>query len=133
MSTTANLKLPQVLVIEDDAALRDLIVRALRMRGFHVREAGDGLAGLRLLEAYEPDVVILDLGLPIATGFDVMSELRAAVQPRVTSVIAISGYEEQLAKARERSDFVAVLAKPFDTDELIRTVQRVSVAGPVGS
>ena len=132
MSTT-NLKLPQVLVIEDDAALRDLIARSLRMRGFHVREAGDGLAGLRLLEAYEPDVLILDLGLPIATGFDVMSELRAAVQPRVTPVIAISGYEEQLAKARERSDFVAVLSKPFDPEELIRKVQRVSVAGPVGS
>ena len=133
MSTTANIKLRQVLVIEDDAALRDLIATSLRMRGFHVREAGDGLAGLRLLEAYGPDVVILDLGLPIATGFDVMSELHAVVQPRMTPVIAISGYEEQLEKARQRSDFVAVLSKPFDQEELIRTVERVSLAGPVGS
>ena len=133
MSTTANLKLRQVLVIEDDAGLRDLIATSLRMRGFYVREAGDGLAGLRLLEAYEPDVVVLDLGLPVATGFDVMQELRAVAQTRVTPVIAISGYDDQLQQARESADFVAVLSKPFEPDELIRAIERVTIAGPVAS
>jgi DNA-binding response OmpR family regulator len=92
-SLTAQKK---ILIIEDDDALREMLATALRMTGFHVRTAGDGLAGLRLLEAYEPDVVVLDLHLPIATGFDVLNELRGVTKTRLTPVIAISGLDEYL-------------------------------------
>lgn len=128
MSTTAHHKLKQVLIIEDDAAMREMIATSLRIRGFHVREAADGLAGLRLLEAYDPDVVVLDLGLPIATGFDVVKELRAVAGTRLTPVIAISGFEDQLKVAKESLDFIAALSKPFDTEALARVVER-AVAG----
>ena len=130
MSTTARLKLKQVLIIEDDAAMREMIATSLRMRGFHVREAADGLAGLRLLEAYEPDVVVLDLGLPIASGFDVMKELRAVATTRLTPVIAISGFDDQLRQAKESPEFMAALSKPFDPEALIRAVERATVHGP---
>ena len=113
-----------VLVIEDDESLSDLLSVALRMRGYQVRTAGDGLAGLRLLEAYEPDVVVLDLGLPIANGFDVVTELRAVTKTRMTPVIAISGLEEPLRAARQSADFVATLAKPFEPDALVALVER---------
>lgn len=124
-------KLPpkQVLVIEDDDSLRNLIAVTLRMRGFFVREAADGLAGLRVLEAYDPDVVILDLGLPIASGFDVMNEVRAA-QTRLTPVIVISGFEERLEVARKSLDVAATLAKPLEMEQLVRTVERVTLHGP---
>ena len=132
MSTTARqIKLRQVLVIEDDAAMREMIATSLRMRGFFVREAADGLAGLRLLEAYEPDVVVLDLGLPIASGFDVMKELRAVVSTRMTPVIAISGFDDQLKQAKDSPDFIAALSKPFEPESLIRAVERVTTPGPV--
>lgn len=130
MSTTAHLKLKQVLLIEDDEAMREMIATSLRMRGFHVREAADGLAGLRLLEAYDPDVVVVDLGLPVATGFDVVKELRAAVSTRMTPVIAISGFEDQLKVAKESPEFIAALSKPFDPEALVRVVERATVAGP---
>lgn len=132
MSTTAGHITPrQVLVIEDDRAMREMIATSLRMRGFFVREAADGLAGLRLLEAYEPDVVVLDLELPIATGFDVMKELRAVVTTRLTPVIAISGFHDQLKQARESPDFIAALSKPFEPESLIRAVERVTTPGSV--
>jgi DNA-binding response OmpR family regulator len=131
MSTNALFKLKQVLVIEDDAAMRDMIATSLRMRGFYVREAADGLAGLRLLEAYDPDVVVLDLGLPIATGFDVVKELRAVAGTRLTPVIAISGFEDQLQQAKESPEFIAALSKPFDPEALIRAVERATIHGPV--
>ncbi len=130
MSTTAHLKLKQVLLIEDDEAMREMIATSLRMRGFHVREAADGLAGLRLLEAYDPDVVVVDLGLPVATGFDVVKELRAVVSTRMTPVIAISGFEDQLKVAKESPEFIAALSKPFDPEALVRVVERATVAGP---
>ncbi len=129
MSTTAHHKLKQVLIIEDDAAMREMIAASLRIRGFHVREAADGLAGLRLLEAYDPDVVVLDLGLPIATGFDVVKELRAVVTTRLTPVIAISGFEDQLKVAKESPDFIAALSKPFDPEALVRVVERAAAGG----
>jgi two-component system OmpR family response regulator len=122
--------LKQVLVIEDDDSLRDLIATSLRLRGFYVREAADGLAGLRVLEAYDPDVVILDLGLPIASGFDVINEVQAP-QARLTPVIVISGFEDRLALARNNRDVVAALAKPFDMEELVRVVERATLWGPV--
>ena len=129
MSTTAHLRLKQVLVIEDDAAMREMIVTSLRLRGFHVREAGDGLAGLRLLEAYDPDVVVLDLGLPVASGFDVVKELRAVAGTRLTPVIAISGFDDHLKQAKESPDFLTALAKPFDPEALIRAVERAAAGG----
>ena len=114
----------EVLVVEDDEATREMLANALRMSGYHVRTAGDGLAGLRLLEAYEPDVVVLDLGLPIATGFDVLHELRAVAKTRLTPVIAISGMDQHLKAARDSADCVATQPKPFEPDTHVRAVDR---------
>lgn len=114
----------QVLIIEDDDSLRELLSVALRIRGYQVRTAPDGLAGLRLLEAYQPDVVVLDLGLPIASGFDVVNELKAATRVRPTPVIAISGFEDRLQVAKASKDFFDALQKPFEPETLLRAVDR---------
>ena len=121
----------EILIIEDDAALREMLATALRMNGFRVRTAGDGLAGLRLLEAYEPDVVVLDLNLPIATGFDVLKELRAVTKTRLTPVIAISGMDQYLKAARDQHDFVATIPKPFEPEAVVRAVERAIRQYPV--
>ena len=131
MSNTAGVKLKQILIIEDDEGVRELLCQALQMRGFQVREAADGLAGLRQLEAYEPDLLIVDLGLPVATGFDVVEELRASAGTRMTPAVAISGYEDRIKEARQNPAFVAVLAKPFDPETLVRMVERILVRGPM--
>jgi DNA-binding response OmpR family regulator len=121
----------EILIIEDDDALREMLATALRMTGFHVRTAGDGLAGLRLLEAYEPDVVVLDLNLPIATGFDVLKELRAVTKTRLTPVIAISGMDQYLKAARDNRDFAATIPKPFEAETIVRAVERAIRLYPV--
>ena len=121
----------EILIIEDDDATRDMLATALRLTGYHVRTAGDGLAGLRLLEAYEPDVVVLDLGLPIASGFDVLHELRAVVKTRLTPVIAISGMDHYLKTARENGDFVATIPKPFEPEAVVRAIERALKQFPV--
>ena len=120
-TTTGQL---EVLLVEDDAAARDMLATALRLNGYQVRTAADGLAGLRLLDAYEPDVIVLDLALPIATGFDVIRELRGAVRHNGAPVIAISGFDDNLRKAQETNEFFMTLAKPFDPEVLVRAVDR---------
>ena len=74
---------------------------------------------------------MLDLGLPIASGFDVLSELRAVAKTRLTPVIAISGMDHYLKAARDHGDFVATIPKPFEPDTIVRAVERAIRQFPV--
>jgi DNA-binding response OmpR family regulator len=67
---------PRVLVVEDDGDIADVLQRSLRLEGYEVRLAGDGRAALDEANAFLPDVVILDLGLPKIDGIEVARELR---------------------------------------------------------
>jgi two-component system alkaline phosphatase synthesis response regulator PhoP len=111
-----------VLLVEDDDSAREIFATALRMTGYRVRTAADGLAGLRLLDSFNPDVVVVDLALPIASGFDVLDELRAGERTHHTPVIAISGNETGLERARSNPEFFGILAKPFDPQNLVHMV-----------
>jgi DNA-binding response OmpR family regulator len=112
----------KVLIVEDDEATRALYATALRMEGFHVRAAADGVTALRVLESFDPDVVILDLKLPLASGFDVLKDLRASHMR--LPVIAVSGHESGLEEARRSPEFFAALRKPFDPNELVTVTRR---------
>jgi DNA-binding response OmpR family regulator len=114
----------KVLLVEDDDATCTLYATALRMDGFVVRTASDGLAALQTLEVFEPDVVILDLKLPIASGFEVLHELRASHTRMTLPVIAVSGNERGLELARKNPEFYAALQKPFDPNDLIGVTRR---------
>src|SRR6202008_877433 len=67
---------PRVLVVEDDDAIAQVLQRSLRMEGYEVKVAGDGVSALDLAHAYLPDLVMLDLGLPRLDGVDVARTLR---------------------------------------------------------
>src|SRR5512134_2315805 len=67
----------RVLVVEDDAAIADVLRRALRQEGHEVRSAEDGVEALEVAESFVPDLVILDLGLPKLDGVEVCRRLRA--------------------------------------------------------
>lgn len=99
---------------------------ALRMEGFCVRTAGDGVSALQVIEAFDPDVVILDLRLPLASGFEVLHELRSDALRLSAPVIAVSGEERGLELARQNPDFYATLQKPFDPDDLIGVTRRAA-------
>jgi CheY-like chemotaxis protein len=114
----------QVLLVEDDDAAREMFAAALRLAGYHVRTAPDGVSGIRLIEFFKPDVIVLDLGLPGATGFEVLHELRSDPRTRRTPVIAVSGHDRGVRLAQANPEFFAILPKPFDPDALVRLVTR---------
>jgi len=122
----------RVLIIEDDNGARELLATALRTSGYVVRSAPDGMAGLRLATDFEPNVIVLDLGLPMASGFEILHELRSLPRNNDTPVIAISGLESGIKLARENPEFFETLPKPFDPDALVRAVQRACPSGLVG-
>lgn len=107
---------PRVLVVEDDAALRNLLARALREEDFDVTTAVDGTSALRALD--RPDVVVLDLGLPDSDGRDVCAAMRArGMTAPVLFLTARSGLHDRLAGFAAGGD--DYLTKPFHVSELV--------------
>jgi two-component system KDP operon response regulator KdpE len=113
----------RILVVEDDRALRTVLVGALQSGGFEVEQAADGSAGVHALRAKTFDIVLLDIGLPFVDGWHVLSTLEAR---RVPSVIVISARGDQADKVRAldmgADDY---LAKPFGSDELLARIRAV--------
>ena len=113
----------RILVVEDDRALRNVLVAALQSGGFEVEQAADGSAGVHALKAKAFDVILLDIGLPFVDGWHVLSTLEGR---RVPSVIVISARGDQADKVRAldlgADDY---LAKPFGSDELLARIRAV--------
>lgn len=113
----------RILVVEDDRALRAVLVSATEGAGYTVVAVGDGLAAERELRSAPFDAVLLDIGLPLVDGWHVLGELEAR---RVPPVIVISARGEERDKVRAldmgADDY---LAKPFGSDELLARLRAV--------
>lgn len=113
----------KILIVEDDADLRDLTAYVLRRERFVVSEAQDGAEGLRRWSAESPDLVVLDLGLPGIDGFDVLRQIRAHDK---TPVLVLTGLTDNRDILRTFSlgtdDF---LAKPFEFRELTARIRAI--------
>jgi PAS domain S-box-containing protein len=109
----------RVLVIEDNLDASDTLQIALTLNGHEVKVAHDGTHGLELAAAFEPDIVICDIGLPGMDGYDVARAFRRHQTLRDTFLVALSGYAqpEDLQRARE-AGFNRHVAKPTSLDSL---------------
>lgn len=117
--------MPQVLVIEDDARIRPLVMRALGERGYAVSSAATGMQGLSLAVEGRPDLVILDLGLPDIDGTQVLTMLRAVSDVPVIVATARDDDPSLVGCLDAGADDYVV--KPYTTDQLearIRAVMR---------
>ena len=108
----------RILVVEDNDDLRGLYKIALRSAGFQVSQASDGLTALRAIEADLPDLVVLDLGLPLISGFEVQREL-LHLRSRHVPVVVITGLPPERTRALNVS---CVLHKPIMPEALVRAV-----------
>jgi len=109
-----------VLLIEDSDDIRDVLREFLEGEGHRVEAANDGATGLRALVATQPDVAIVDIGLPGLDGFAVARAVRRDVGSRVR-LIALSGYGQPGDKVKaQEAGFDAHLTKPVDLDVLLR-------------
>jgi len=80
----------RVLIVEDEAALMDIYSSILAKAGYEVTKAVDGVAGLDAALHGSPDLVLLDLALPLKDGFEILRDLRRHPQTAATPVIVIS-------------------------------------------
>ncbi len=116
----------KVLIAEDNAVNRELLRELLELRGYTVLEACDGQEALHMIEQAKPELLLLDIGMPVMDGFAVIRKIRE--NPRLTRlpVVAVTAYA--MRGDRERilnSGFDGYLSKPLNPSSLTEELDRV--------
>jgi two-component system OmpR family response regulator len=106
----------KILVVEDDARSRDLLIKYLSAKGHQVAGTGDGRAALASARAAEPDLVLLDVNLPGLDGWEVLRELRGFSGVPVIMVTVRDAPQDKVAGLEGGAD--DYMTKPFDLREL---------------
>jgi len=108
---------PRVLVVEDDTDIAGVLRRSLGLEGYSVRVAGDGPGALDEASVFEPDAVVLDLGLPGVDGLEVCRQLREAGDVPILILTARDQLESRVDGLDSGAD--DYLVKPFEREELL--------------
>ena len=114
---------PLILVIEDDKDIVEILAAYLTKAGMKVASAGDGEDGLAKARQLRPDLVLLDVQLPLRDGWQVLAELRLRRMPPVIMLTAMDKDMDKLLGLRVGADDYVV--KPFNPDEVVARVQAV--------
>lgn len=114
----------RIVVVEDEPAIRRGITEALRLTGYEVSEAADGVTGLREATSGAVDLVLLDVMLPKKDGFEVLAELRRVCPTRPVILLTARGGEDDRVRGLKMGadDYVV---KPFSARELLARVEAV--------
>ena len=118
--------MPRVLLVEDNEMNRDMLERRLRRRGFEVLVAPDGETGIALAREMLPDIILMDLGLPLMDGWEATRRIRATAETRGIPVIALSSH----AMLTDRERALEAGCDDFDTKpvELPRLLDKIAAA-----
>jgi PAS domain S-box-containing protein len=130
-STLPSLR--RVLLVDDNRDSVRTLAKVLELRGFEARSAGDGPKALEITEAWNPDAVVLDIGLPGMDGYQVASRLRELRGDRAPALIAMTGYGGDEAR-RQALDagFDYHFVKPVNLDDLTRVLSAPALRGKLG-
>ena len=115
-----------ILVVDDDDDIRTVVCHNLESDGFHVMSANGGDAAMELLDHETPDLVILDIMMPVRDGYDVLAELRARPDTAELPVVLLTAKraESDIWEGwSSGADYY--MTKPFEVGELLRFVHYV--------
>ncbi|MBI5410013.1 MAG: response regulator [Nitrospirae bacterium] len=115
----------KILVVEDDEKNRELVRDVLKYYGYEVREAKDGAEGIKMAEEHMPDLILMDIQLPVMDGITAMMTLKNNPGTKGIKIIALSAFamkgdKEEILEA----GFDDYITKPLDTRQLPGIVKR---------
>jgi signal transduction histidine kinase/ActR/RegA family two-component response regulator len=115
----------RILIVEDNADAREVLALSLTLEGHEVHEAVDGRTGLEAALRLTPDVVLLDVGLPGADGYEIARRLRATEAGRRMLLVALTGYGQADDRRRAMAaGFDIHLVKPVAPEHLVEALRR---------
>jgi CheY-like chemotaxis protein len=116
----------KVLIAEDNAVNRELLRELLEMRGYIVVEACDGGEALRMIEQSQPDLLLLDIGMPVLDGFAVVAKIRENPRLARLPVVAVTAYAMQGDREKIlNAKFDGYLSKPVNPQSLAEELDRL--------
>jgi CheY-like chemotaxis protein len=114
----------RVLVIDDEPDIRTLVQMTLRQEGYEVAAASDGAQGLHLLAELKPDVILLDLRMPVVNGWRFLEMAHESSALEGVRVVAISAHTGRpAAEDAKAAGCDAYISKPFTTEELLTAIR----------
>jgi CheY-like chemotaxis protein len=120
----------RVLVVDDSAPVRDLVMVNLELEGFEVRTAADGLEGFETAVQWRPDLITLDVVMPRLDGFGALERLRGDPRTADIPVVILTGRAQGADRDRGRAlGADAYLSKPFEPAELVGVVTELARVG----
>jgi CheY-like chemotaxis protein len=116
----------KVLIAEDNAVNRELLRELLETRGYIVLEACDGPEALHMIELTQPDLLLLDIGMPVLDGFAVVRKIRENPRLAALPVVAVTAYAMQGDREKIlNSQFDGYLSKPVNSRSLAEELDRL--------
>ena len=123
----------RILVADDERDQVTTLALVLLDEGHEVREAYRGSEVLRMVRDFDPDVALIDIGMPGMTGYDVAREIRQVFGGKRPLLIAITGWKQSSDRILARlAGFDHHLAKPFDPQALIALIAPLAAGGSSG-
>jgi CheY-like chemotaxis protein len=119
----------RVLIVDDNRDAAEMLVTLLQLSGHDVRAVHDGEAAVRAAASVEPDVILLDIGLPKLNGYEAAKRIRAQQGDRKMVIVALTGWGQDADRRRSAdSGFDAHWVKPVDDQKLDRFLADLAVS-----
>lgn len=122
--TKGGQHLSTILIVDDERSLRFLVRVILENEGYDVVEAHHGAVALERVQESRPDLIMIDLMMPVMGGRELIERLRSDPQVATIPIVVLSANADLVADMAD-----AALSKPFDVDLLLETVQTLSQKG----
>ena len=113
---------PRILVVDDDTSIRSFVEMALDSVGYAVSTAGNGSEALEVTDQVQPDLILLDMRMPVMDGWTFAKKYRQQDGPHAPIVVITAATDAGQRAAEIEAD--GFLGKPFDLDDLLKLVSR---------
>ena len=105
----------KLLLVEDDTLIRDMLARRLHREGYQLVTAVNGVQAIALTQSEQPDLIVMDMGLPLINGYQATERIKAAPESGAIPIIAVTAY----AMAQDRSKCLAVGCDEYETKPIV--------------
>lgn len=119
----ANSMSHRILIADDHEDNRELLNLMLRKAGYSVREAKNGSECLKLARADTPDLIIMDLSMPVLDGWGLFEELKLDQRTREIPCIVVTAHADLDRNRALEKGFIAYVSKPFTTEDILHTIE----------
>ena len=115
----------KILIVEDDAKIAAALRIRLESVGYQVVTAGDGFSGLKMTMTHRPDLILLDIMMPVGMGFSVAERLKDLGLGEIPIIFITASKRAGLRKMAQQLGAAGFFEKPYDADQLLAAIQLI--------